>query len=278
MKASEVSAVPKLGPRIIIKGIALVTMIGVYFVECFWGALFLKDEFKRRRYQIHAIARSSRRVGWVLGLRVRVQGAGLPGKPGTRPPVFLVSNHLSFLDVIALSPIWPAAFVTSVEVQLSGFLGWIASAGGCLFVERRNRARLEEEKKEIARVLKQGHSVFVFPESTSTDGTSVIPFKAALFDSAILAGARIQPISLRYTRINGRFPDPVLLDHVLYYGDHDFLPQMLKMLSLRSIEATADFLSPVDASGEVGDGAQRKKLANDAHSSILDRYAKLGLS
>ncbi|MBL7714279.1 MAG: 1-acyl-sn-glycerol-3-phosphate acyltransferase [Bdellovibrionales bacterium] len=274
MKASEVSKVPPIGPRIVLKGLGLAIIIGVYFIECALGIFFIRGEFARRRYQIHAIARSSRRVCWLLGVRLHLEGNVPQGNPSSRKPAFVVSNHLSFLDVIALAPIWPSAFVTSVEVKLSGFLGWITQAGGCLFVERRNKDRLEEEKKEIAEVLRLGHSVFVFPESTSSDGVSVLPFKAALFDCAIASGRPIQPLTLRYTRINGIIPDPVLLDHVLYYGDHDFTSQMIKMLSLRRIEATV-FFHP---EASIQNGAERKMLANDTHSWIVDRYAKLGIS
>lgn len=142
-------------------------------------------------------------------------------------------------------------------------------------MERRSRERLPAEKAEIARVIGTGLSVFVFPEATSSNGDGVIPFKGALFDCAILAQVPVQPIVLRYRRINGRVPDRELLDHAQYYGDHAFLPQFLKLLSLDSLEIELTFLPQVSTSGLSTDGSGRKQLAATTHYLISATYAKL---
>ena len=54
----------------------------------------------------------------------------------------VVSNHLSYLDVIAMAAYFPACFVTSVEMKNTFFLGQICEAGGCLYVEETKKILL----------------------------------------------------------------------------------------------------------------------------------------
>lgn len=259
-------------PLVAIKGLLVGASIAAYLVQCLAITAVVREPLRRRRLQIWTIAFYCRLI--LVWMRVRVTVRGREHIDRSRP-TYLICNHVSYLDVLALSSTWPAAFVTSVEVQMSGFLGAITKSGGCLFVERRNRSRLEEEKREIATVLQQGDSVFVFPEATSSNADSVLPFKAALFDCAIMAQASVQPIVLHYARINGRKPDRKLLDHALYYGDMEFLPQLLKLLSLRSLEIELHFLPRVETRGLLTDGTGRKELASTTHSLIAGTYGKL---
>jgi 1-acyl-sn-glycerol-3-phosphate acyltransferase len=154
---------------------------------------------------------------------------------------------------------------------MSGLLGVITKLGGCLFVERRSRERLEAEKKEIAGTIRKGISVFVFPEATSSGGDGVLPFKTALFDCALLAEVPIQPITLYYSKINGQIPTRFLKDHVCYYGDMEFLPSLFRVLSLKSIEATLLFHPSIDPPIAL----DRKALATQTHALISETYGKL---
>ncbi len=79
------------------------------------------------------LQRHSRRILRVLGVEVsaggRVPASGL-----------LVSNHLSYLDVLVLSTITPAVFVAKSEVRGWPVFGWLARRAGTLFIERAKRS------------------------------------------------------------------------------------------------------------------------------------------
>lgn len=257
--------------RAAIKLPVVVGLIATYLAQCALIVLLVRSPIRRRRAQLHSIAFYSRVMMWVFGARVEIrEGAERLKRKGE--PTFLVSNHLSYFDVLVLSSQWPSAFVTSVEVQRSAGLGWIVKLGGCLFVERRSRERLEAEKREIADVIQQGISVFVFPEATSTDGEvgSMIPFKGALFDCAILAGVPVQPITLNYIRVDGEVPTREMEDRIYYYGEMNFLPQLIKLCRCKSIVASLTLHAPL-----VTAGADRKKLAQNCFSIISESYAKV---
>ncbi|TXT18635.1 MAG: 1-acyl-sn-glycerol-3-phosphate acyltransferase, partial [Planctomycetota bacterium] len=117
--------------------------------------------------------RCSRRIRAVLRVQVEWQG---------QPPVSgcLVSNHLSYLDIVVLGAAQPLVFVAKSEVAQWPVLGWLAQAGGTLFIERARRADVKRVSESMAYSVKQGAVVAFFPEGTSSDGQSVLPFRSSL--------------------------------------------------------------------------------------------------
>ena len=101
--------------------------------------------------------------------------------PTRHPNYLIVSNHLSYLDVLAMISVLNTRFVTSMEVKHAAGLGWITDQAGCLYVERRSRKNLKTEINEISKALEGGFYVVVFPEATSTNGDGVLRFKRPLF-------------------------------------------------------------------------------------------------
>ncbi len=259
--------------RAAIKFVFVGTSIGLYLLTGLVASIVVRNPIRRRRAQIGSIRFWSIVIGFMMGIRVKVIGSEriVPGKP-----VFLVSNHVSFLDMMVLSAVAPAGMVTSVEVQETFGLGAIARLGGSLFVERRDRSKLPQEKQQIARVMiDEKLSILVFPEGTSSNAAGVLPFKAALFDCAIYAGVPVQPMVLHYAKINGQVPDQELLDNALYYGEMEFMPQFLRVLALRSLEVEVRILPEISAAGLDPDGPGRKDLSTRTHSLISETYGKL---
>ena len=82
----------------------------------------------------------------------------------------IVANHLSFWDILVLSSQIPCLYVTSIEVRETPLLGRLAVLGGCVFVERRSRDRIDSEIEQIRSELKQGKKVVLFrKERVATD-------------------------------------------------------------------------------------------------------------
>lgn len=133
----------------------------------------------------------------ILGIRIRVYRDFSP-----RRPLFVVANHVSYLDIFVLGSLIPALFVSKHEVRRWPLVGFIAAMQRTIFIERR-RSRADAEIQPVENALNQGYNVVVFPEGTSTDGRHTLPFKSALFEAPRNANAYTQPVSLVYRERHG---------------------------------------------------------------------------
>ena len=89
----------------------------------------------------------------------------------------LVSNHMSYVDILCLASIYHTQFVTSLEMKETPFLGHIAQAAGCVFVDRKSKNKREKELRDLVETLSSGGLVTIFPEATSTNGDDVLRFR-----------------------------------------------------------------------------------------------------
>lgn len=199
----------------------------------------------------------------LAGLRVRILGT-----PHTTGPTLYVSNHVSYLDIAVLSRGLEGVYVAKSEVARWPLFGTIARLTGSIFVSRRPvEARVQ--RQAVRAHLGKGGSLLLFPEGTSTDGTSVAPFKAALFDIAGIHGSQIrlavQPISLAYTRaIDGTPLTGPYKDLYCWYGDMTLLPHLLRVLGLRGAEVELRYHPTV----QPGRFASRKALARHCEEQV----------
>lgn len=113
---------------------------------------------------------------------------------------------------------------------------------GSLFVERRSKTGLKEKIERISELLEKGFIITLFPEGTSSNGDSVLPFKGALFSAAGKKGIDIQPVCIKYLSIDGRPVSPDNRDLVFYYGDIRFFPHLLRLFLVKRIEVSVTWL------------------------------------
>lgn len=172
-----------------------------------------------------------------------------------------VGNHLSYLDVLVICSVKPSCFVTSVEVRETLGLGLICRMAGCLFVERRNKLRLLDEVAEISEGLKNGLSVAVFPEATSTNGEQILRFRRPLYIAAIKAAKPVVPFCLNYSHVGPKPIDHDTRDQVFWYGDMDFMPHLWALAGSGGVKVTIHFLKPLNpkADTEPGDLAEQSQ-------------------
>lgn len=97
----------------------------------------------------------------------------------------------------------PAAFVSKEEVRHWPIIGWLAAKNDTIFLRRGSRGHARVINQEIAEVLDQGKYVAVFPEGSTSDGTCLLNFHAALIQPALLAGRPILPLALSYWEPDG---------------------------------------------------------------------------
>ncbi len=146
------------------------------------------------------------RMGCIfLGLRVTVVG-----KPATGRPTLLVSNHISWTDIIAVGSVADVTFVAKREVGEWFFVGMMARLQKTIFVDRTRRSDAGRTSREMGAHMAGGNAVLLFAEGQSDIGTHVLPFRSALVGAAqhamMDAGAdevMIQPLTIAYTRLQG---------------------------------------------------------------------------
>src|SRR5262245_63553740 len=120
----------------------------------------------------------------LLRIRVRVVGA-----PVRSRAVLFVSNHTSWVDIVVIGSIAPIAFVAKREVASWPLVGITAKMQRTVFVDRIRRHLTGEAVAEIVDRIRNGVSVVLFAEGTSSDGNRVLPFRSALLGAVEEAGS-----------------------------------------------------------------------------------------
>jgi 1-acyl-sn-glycerol-3-phosphate acyltransferase len=140
----------------------------------------------------------------VMGIRLQVEGA--PNAGGT----LIVANHISWLDIMAVHAVIPQArFVSKADVKHWPLLSRLVTAGGTLYLERERKRDALRVVHLMAEALSAGQTVAVFPEGTTSDGRTLLPFHGNLLQAAIGAGVPVQPIALRYSDTTSAISDAV---------------------------------------------------------------------
>lgn len=163
----------------------------------------------------------------------------------------MVSNHLSYLDVPVYYSTQPQVFLSKAEVRNWPLIGWLTWCAGTLYIRRDRRTEVGKVREQFEEVLAQGFVITLFPEGTSSDGSSVLPFHSSLLEPAVGEDRVITPAWIKYEMSEG---DPA--QDVCYWGDMVFGPHFLKMLGKGRITATIVFGEPIS-----GAGLNRKDLA-----------------
>ena len=168
----------------------------------------------------------------------------------------IVSNHISWLDIFAINSICPVIFVSKYSVSKWPFIGWLAKATDTIFIDRNKISKIKETTIKIENYLETKGSIFMFPEGTSTDGQSLLPFKSNLFQSAINTNSDILPIGIQYQNKKKFTSAPS------YIGDMSLIDSVLNLIKLDSIDAKITILSPISKSDS------RKSLAKKTYQKI----------
>ncbi len=196
----------------------------------------------------------------IIGLKIVRKG-----HPLNAHSVLFVSNHVSYFDIIALGAIIPGSFVAKSDVSRWPVFGTLAKLTRTVFIDRNPKSTFHQ-LNQIRRRLQSGDRLILFPEGTSSDGTRVLPFKSAVFESAQKDNVLIQPVTLNYTRLNGIPMGRALRPLLAWYGDMELVPHLWAALSLGSQEISITFHAPVTAQNF----SNRKTLARHCRKTVAD--------
>ena len=176
----------------------------------------------------------------------------------------IVSNHLSYLDILAYSAALPCVFVSKAEVADWPIFGRYTRWSGSVFVRRHDRTDAARANVNAGNALKSGVPVVLFPEGTTTDGERVLRFHSTMLQPAIDAGAVITPCAIGYELEDGNVDR-----EVCWWGDMTLLPHVLNLLGKKSVRACIVFGEPLAASGD------RKELGKILHARVVELHDEL---
>ncbi len=227
-----------------------------FFLCCFLtvGAVACGRVVLRGRNRVF-VSWKNRVLNWWASVCIRLLGLrmAVEGRP-PQSPFILVTNHLSYLDVVPLWFMTDATFIAKSELQTWPFFGWATRQLGVIFVDRQESRDLIRVNGEIERHLQMGEGVIFFPEGTSSRGEDVLPFHPPLFH---YASQNARPV--HYATLHYRTADPTrpASRWVCWWGDMGFFDHFLDLLKLKEIEVTIRF------GGEPVSSSNRKELAAD---------------
>lgn len=190
------------------------------------------------------------RIARIVGVRVTVRGAPV------RRDVLYLANHQSWLDILAIAGVSGSAFVAKGELRDAPLVGWLCTLNHTVFVDRGDRLGVARQIDTLRSALAADHPVTVFPEGTTSDGETLLPFKAALLGAIDPPppGLQVQPVHLDY----GAARD------IAWLGDEPGTANAARVLARKGpIALTITFLPPFDPAG-----MGRKAVAARARDAI----------
>lgn len=212
----------------------------------FWlvGAAFTIGRLKNSNQAERNAALSRLSYAALAALDVRLTPQGLENVPADRS-LLLVANHISWLDIFALNALVPTGFIAKKELRSWPLVGRLMANVGTVFIDRSSRKDTETIVRAINQALENGASVCFFPEARTSEGLALLPFKAALFQSALDTQTPIQAAALRYYDGQGRrTAEPS------YAGDISLFASLWKIVSMKTLDIRVDFLAPQTPEGD----------------------------
>ena len=202
-------------------------------------------------------------AAWICGARVRRIGTPL------RRDVFFVANHISWIDILALAGASGTAFVAKQELSEVPIIGWLCSLNRTVFVKRENRMGVAEQVNALREALADNWSVTVFPEGTTTDNHSLLPFKTSML--SVLEppppGVLVQPVMLNYGKVG---------EEIGWIGDEGGINNARRVLGRKgSFRVDIHFLEPFSPDQYRGRKAIGQKAREEIETALIEAVGPL---
>ena len=217
-------------------------------------------------------ATREQRANWLHGFCARtLPRMGIAFRQhGTYPERgVVISNHIGYLDIIAFAALHRCVFVSKSEIRSWPFIGWMTTMAGTVFVERGRGGSANRAKGEMQAVADSGIPVVFFPEGTSSDASTVLPFRSGLLTESIAAGQPITAAFVAYRLTRGNGPDVTIADRVAYWDDTPIFTHIFRLVGLRGIEVDVSFAdAPIAFSPAAA--TDRRIAATEARAAVME--------
>ncbi len=191
-------------------------------------------------------------VCYISGVRIDITGSRAGA--GT----FLLSNHISWIDIPAIASVTGTAFVANDGLGTVPFLRWLCAMNDTVFIARHDRRSIAAQVAQVREAIRETGALTVFPEGTTSDGTGLLPFKSSLLSALDPppAGVEIQPVYLDYGSETAE---------IAWVGEEPGLHNFLRIVARRQkVRLEMHFLQPLEGPSLL----HRKEMAAAAHLSI----------
>lgn len=200
-------------------------------------------------------------VLWLANVSVAVEGSLAP------PPSIVVSNHCTYMDIFVLGSLGNVRFTPKSEIKNWFFAGWIVTLFDAVYVERKAH-KSKEAQTDVLNKLKNRARLSIFPEGTTNNGQQLGRFKSSLFSVAeAWDGSEplaVQPVTIRYEKLNGVLLDETTWPMVAWFGDASFAPHIMNLFAQKSLTARIICHQPLYLTETMG----RKELARKAEEIV----------
>jgi len=220
-----------------------------------WTIRFVFPDLDAERREAQVQVWANRMLN-LLGITLRPDG-----KPVRKGPVLLAANHISWLDIVVIHATGHCRFVSKSEVRQWPLVGLLAEGAGTLFLERTSRKDAMRVVHHMVECLQAGEILAIFPEGTTGDGQSVLPFHANLLQAAVSADVPIQPVALS-------FVDPLTGSTSFapcYIGEDTLMQSLWRTLKTPALLAVVRFGEP-----QWAEGRDRRAWAVALRQSVED--------
>ncbi len=247
------------GSRFLRSVVNSVKAVAIFAVS---GVELLIKRPKTRRAGAEWLHRFAKQVLHAFGVKVTVKGQ-FPSSG------VLISDHLSYLDIIVYAAISPVVYCSKAEVEHMPLLGFMAMSAGTVMVDRGSGGSANRAKAGMEAAEAEGIVVVFFPEGGTTRGYELLPFKSGLLGVSLEARQPIRAAFIRYAIEEDNGPGVSLHEEVCW--DYDpMLKHIFRFVGLKGVHAYVTIApQPIQFSLPSGE-IDRKQAAVEARDAVLD--------
>ena len=182
----------------------------------------------------------------------------------------IISNHLSYVDILVHSALHPCVFVSKAELRKTPVLGWMSMMAGTVYVTRGAGGSAQKAAEGMAKGFRDGLPVVFFPEGTTGVGdVPVMPFHSGLLAQALDAGAPIVPAFVSYQLAAVDLAEGRTARNDVHWGPQTLPAHLWNLCGLHAIHVTVRFAAAPIAFTEAA-LKNRKRAAEEARTAVLE--------
>lgn len=199
--------------------------------------VFLSVKYYEESKKAAVLQKWSTKLLKLLDIELIVQGS----LPNPLANMLIVSNHISWLDILIIFTVIKPRFVAKKEIASWPIIGQLTKAGDTIFIDRGNKRDIMQVNKQLSDQLSAGNCIAIFPEGTTSTGESVLPFKASLFEPIYQSKGQVLPVVIQYKDDIGN-----LNTAPTFAGDISLLASAWNILTCYHLKVELNFLPLLD--------------------------------
>ena len=185
----------------------------------------------------------------------------------------LLSNHLSYLDIIVLLRFYPASFIAKRELKHWLVIGWLMqNINRSIFIDRQRKSDVLRVSSLLKEHLLLGERVIIFPESKINNGERVGELKSTILEPIVnfkkekdATFSHVEVAVISYGSLDKHFSAK---RSIIWHEDH-FLMHFLKLLMIKKIEVRVVWFRQSFPDGD------RKLLKELLQQNMQKHYEKI---